>query len=1314
MKRATTWIWAFLILSAVATLTSIDCVPKDRRTTRESAPIVEKESPQQSLRVAFVAFSDSEVAVWRGATKELNFDLRAYRRDEFLNAPLEECDLVILRAIGWVPTDEERDRAARLLEQTRCVGYTQTLDFAREVTNIESELVAPLYEYFSFSCEENARLGAAYMVEHFGGQEVRHLCYLSGAKRGETLEGGEPIAAPNAGFFYRGSAINETFEAFEARRLAEGRATSEDSPRIALFGDFLDPFKEMDRGPVDELISKLEARGFNVYPIYKVQHNRDLLRACRPDLCVYFPRGRVFSEGDAASLFAELDSPVLTAILLSASEEEWRTEPIGATGSYFSLATALPELDGAIEPIAIGTKDPNEDGLVVRRALSERIDALVDRCARWSALRRKTNSDKRLAIFYYKSPGATALTAQSLEVVDSLYNLLVRLRDEGYELGESFPKSSDALRIILEKQGRTIGQWELGAFSQFVVEAKPEIIPALRYRRWFEEFVPARARAEIVATWGAPPGEFMTADRNAEYGVVLPRVEFGNVVLIPQPTTDVLVDAPYSQQGNEFDAVHGTDKAPPHFYLAAYLWAREGFHADAIMHFGTHGSLEFTRGKTAFMTESCYPDLLIGNVPHVYLYSINNIGEAFLAKRRARATLVSHLTPPFAQSGLYGDLELLDEKTHEYKESDEPLLKTEYARSITELTLSSGLIDDLLTDSAFAEYATEGARQAALEKDAVFSDEQINVLHALLHRYEGATTTDGLHVLGRPWTDEQIANTSAESRIDAKEAARRLRQSFSDELERLVAALNGRFIPPSTGGDFLHNPDAAPTGRNLAGLDVQKLPTPEAERIAARLTDELLATYRRSHGDVFPRRVACTLWGGESTRTQGVGIAQVLYFMGARIERDSRGNALGIELIPSEELGRPRIDVLVQTSGQFRDSFGAKIELIDQAVQLVASSAEDEPFDNYVRTNAQKVAARLVTEQGLDASTASELSTARVFGATNALSYGTGIMRLVERGDMWTDESEVADRYIANMSGVYRNAQYWGKPTLGLLEYNLDGLDLAVQTRSSNVWGPVKLDHIYEFATLAAAARSKTGRDPEIWFDDLRDPTNARVESARTATREELRTTLWNPRYLQGLQREGASAAASVAKTTRNLFGWSVAQPGTIDSAVWEETKAVLVDDVHGIGTREWFEEKNPGALQDLTAIMLETIRKGYWRATEETQRQLATLHAELTTKYGPSGSYESTGNKELRRFVAGLTHDELATEYKSKLNEALEAPSELVDGLTLSEVVEDALVNGEIETQYEVDWTLAALALVVALGTFLSGVWFPSGNGDN
>ena len=1287
--------------------------------TSENA--VGEEKTRRTFKVAFVGWSDADFARWRSTTAGTNFEMEAVKREAFASTDFSSCDVVLIRAIGWTPTDAEREKLAEISAQNvATLAFPATLDAAREATNVSPELAAAFYEYLTFPCEENVRSGAAFLAKKFGGLERSEIFYWEDVEKNavkkETTYGAasrpafdvaSPKEAPPFGYFYRGPQIDETLEAFQARRDADGRSLPPNSPKIALFGAFLEPFKAEERGPQDELIAKLEARGFDVYPIYNLKNNKNLLLDVKPDLAIYFPRGRALPDGAAVDVFKSLNCPVLSAVCLSVSEAEYRSQPVGATGSYYALTTALPELDGVVEPLAIATKDADEKGFVARRALSERIDALVERCAGWIELRRKSNAEKRLAIFFYKAPGGSALTAQSLEVVPSLYNTLTRLRDEGFDLGADFPQTLEEFRLRVEREGRTVGQWNLGDFEKFVEEARPEFVAENLYKKWFNDNLMKDVRRRVVDVWGAAPGDYMTRDVGDEFGILIPRLRFGNVALIPQPSTAVLKDAPYSKNDNDFDAVHGTDKAPPHFYWAAYFWALHGFAADALVHFGTHGSLEFTPGKSAFTTENCFSDALIGDKPHLYLYSINNIGEAFLAKRRARATIVSHLTPPFTQSELYGDLQEIGAKLREYLETSDSALKSETASTLVAAVFRSNLLDDLLDEPAFRAFADAEFRAEFERSGRVFDEAQVETLHRVLHRYEDASVADGLHVVGRPWTDEQVAQTAAQTTLAKDDAEKRLRDSFDDELNRFVDGLCGRFIPPSTGGDFLVNPDAAPTGRNLAGLDVQKLPTPEAERLAAKLTDEILENHRAANGGAWPRRVACVLWGGESIRTRGLGVAQVFYLLGVRVKYDSRGNAAELELIPSSELGRPRIDVLVQTSGQFRDAFGAKIEAIDRAVRL-AAEAEDDAFPNFVRENVAKIAERLVRENGTQPEEAEELATARVFGSTNALSYGTGIMRLVERGDLWNDETEVADRYLANMSGVYRNASRWGTPVKGLLEFNLDGVEAMLQTRSSNVWGPAKLDHVYEFATLATAVRTKTGRDPQIWFDDLRSPTNPRVETARAALREELRTTLWNPKYLKGLQREGASAAASTAKTVRNLYGWNVAQPETIDASVWEETTAVFVDDARNLGIREWFETQNPAALQDMTAVMLETVRKGYWDAAPETVEKIAKLHAELVAKHGASGSYETTGNKKLIEFIGTLPLGEAGDAYRAEIERATTPPqAPQIQGLALTKIDENAGKTPESDatsTDAATERRRAVLVFAVLFGIVAAG----------
>ncbi|MBR4976198.1 MAG: cobaltochelatase subunit CobN, partial [Thermoguttaceae bacterium] len=803
-------------------------------TVEKSA--VDEEKERRTFKVAFVGWSDADFARWRSATEGTNFAPQAVKREAFASTDFTDCEAVLIRAIGWNPTDAEREKLAEISAQNiATIGFPSTLDAARAATNVAPELADAFYEYLKFPCEENVRSGAAFLAKNFGGLERSEIFYWEDvakvAKEEKTTDGAAsrpafeiapPKEAPPFGYFYWGPQIDETLEAFQKRRDADGRNLPPNAPKIALFGSFLTPFQPEERGPQDELIAKLEARGFDVYPIHNLKKNKNLLLDVKPDLAIYFPRGRVLPNDEAVDVFKSLNCPVLSAVCLSVSEAEYRSQPVGATGSYYALTTALPELDGVIEATAIATKDADENGFVARRALSERIDALVERCAGWVDLRRKSNADKRLAIFFYKAPGGSALTAQSLEVVPSLFNTLTRLRDEGFDLGADFPQTIEEFRVRIEREGRTVGQWNLGDFERFVEEARPEFIPENVYRKWFNDNLTEDVRRRVVDVWGAAPGDYMTRDVGDVFGILVPRLQFGNVALIPQPSTAVLEDAPYSKNDNDFDAVHGTDKAPPHFYWAAYFWALHGFAADALVHFGTHGSLEFTPGKSAFTTENCFPDALVGDKPHLYLYSINNIGEAFLAKRRARATIVSHLTPPFTQSELYGDLKAVDAKLHEYLETSDSALKSETAAALVAAVLRSNLLDDLLDEPAFRAFADAEFRAEFERSGRAFDEAQVETLHQVLHRYEDASVADGLHVVGRPWTDEQVAQTAAQTTPAKDDAEKRLRDSFDAELNRFVDGLCGRYSPPSTGGDFLVNPDAAPTGRNLAGLDVQK------------------------------------------------------------------------------------------------------------------------------------------------------------------------------------------------------------------------------------------------------------------------------------------------------------------------------------------------------------------------------------------------------------------------------------------------------------------------------------------------------------
>ena len=1197
------------------------------------------------LHVALVGFFATDELVYDEAGKTLGVRVDSFSRSDFFSTEPEtkKFDVVIVRTMGM--TAEEAAILGRLTQCDVVVPYPHTFELVAPYAKIPEGVTSEQIDsYLSIPTVKNA---------------TSLLTLFKRVATGEDLTLPPPEELPESGYFYRGSDVNSTFD--EWLRRPDIPELPEDAPRVALVGPFLNPYKSADSQPLEALVTAFARRGIRAVPVYGFRAAPELLDAVAPSLVVAFPLGRLLPDELAPETFRRLDVPVMIAISLSVSRKTWESQPSGMTATYQNLAVALPELDGAVAPTPVSSLEKDSDGREVRTAIDDRIERLVDRARRWIALRSKSNAEKRLAIFYRRGPGASAITAQSLDSVPSLYNTLVALRAEGYDLGADFPETEEEFAQTLDRRGRMIGQWAPGAFQTFLDEGNPERVATSDYQEWLNRDISVSARQETVKIWGAAPGRVFTG-QTEEGGsfIAVSRVRFGNVVLLPQPSTAIVDDDP---KASDFNSVHGTNKAPPHFYQAAYLWAREGFKADAIVHFGTHGSLEFTRGKSLMLTENDWPDALIGATPNVYLYSVNNVGEALLAKRRIYATLVSHTTPPFINAPPTDENVALDATLDAFDATQDEDVRRELIVEIEKRAQESGLTlyEPTAHDAHDHDHDEEDEHESDDERRVEFYREQ-------LRRLTETSVSDGLHVIGRPWTEEQLAATA--DAVGTPDALDQLRESTSGlELQRLIAALEGRFIPPSTGGDPLVNPDSLPTGRNIAGTNIEQTPDATTFRVGVRLTDELIESFEKTNGRA-PRRVAITLWGGEYVRTRGLTVAQALWAMGVRPVYDKRGSLRDLEIVPSEELGRPRIDILVQTSGQFRDAAPSRIELLDRAARMVAA-LDDEPQPNYVREHARSTAQTLM-KNGYVPEEASELSTARIFGAPRALNYGTGIRGLVERSDKWETAGEIADQYLLNMGGIYRNAQVWGVPIPGLLEANLEGTDVVLQSRSSNVWGPVKLDHLYEFGSISAVVREKTGNEPAFLLSDARRPKEVRAQTLDEAIRDELQTTFWNRRWLEGvLREEGGGGAATLAKATQNLFGWSaVGAKGLVDDATWRRTVETFVDDRLNLGTREYFEKTNPAALAETTAVALDAARKAFWSPTPEELTKLATTHAETVKKFGASCSYNVCGNAKLRDFIAANLSDSAAQEYRDALDQAIRDPGDAaqVEGIALVE----------------------------------------------
>ena len=522
-----------------------------------------------------------------------------------------------------------------------------------------------------------------------------------------------------------------------------------------------------------------------------------------------------------------------------------------------------------------------------------------------------------------------------------------------------------------------------------------------------------------------------------------------------------------------------------------------------------------------------------------------------------------------------------------------------------------------------------------------------------------------------------------------------LLESPERELTSMVNALNGGYTQPSPGGDPIANPNTLPTGRNLFAINAEETPSESAWEKGKQLADNTIEMYRRRHNDSVPRKVSYTLWSGEFIETGGATIAQVLYMLGVEPVRDTFGRVTDLRLIPSAELGRPRIDVVVQTSGQLRDIAASRLFLINRAVEMAANAREDQ-FENQVAAGVVE-AERVLIEKGLTPKEAREMSTFRVFGGVNG-NYGTGIQSMVQSGDRWESEEEIADVYLNNMGAFYGSEKNWETVRQFALEAALTRTDAVIQPRQSNTWGALSLDHVYEFmGGMNLAVRNVTGKDPDAYLSDYRNRNNARMQEVKEAIGIESRTTIFNPAYIKEKMKGEAGAANTFAEIVQNTYGWNVMKPQAVDKEMWNEIYDVYVKDKFNLGVQGYFEKQNPAALEEMTAVMMETIRKGMWQASGQQIADIAKLHTDLVNKYKPSCSGFVCDNAKLRQFIASKMDAQTASRYKENISQIREvAASKEQKGMVMKK--EEMNTVGTEQQTNTVSNTVVCVVVVAAV----------------
>ena len=1450
-----------------------------------------------------------------------------------------------------------------------------------DVTNLKGETLDNVTDYFRYGGTANYTNLLTYVRKEMDGK----TWFV------DTPE--EPKSIPRDVFIHlEESAIFEDFDAYNSYLTVEGIHKS-GQPKIALLTSVPGPFNA-NRDHVDDLIRMLESRQLNVYTISAATKRLEFLKQVNPDLVILMPHGRLTlgQENEAIGWLKEKNIPLLTPLSVFQPFNDWVDDPQGFAGPLLSMSVVLPEIDGGINPYAIIAQYEDDQGYMSFQTMPDRLEKFGDMVEKWLMLKAKSNKDKKVAIYYFKGPGLNAMVAANMEVVPSIYNTLVKLKEEGYTV-ENLPASADELWEMIKLQGSVLGPYAKGAFDDFLQNGNPALVETSLYEQWVAKDLKEESYQLVKDKFGDAPGEYLSTSKGGKDYIAVARLQFGNVVLLPQPLAGL--------GENTFQIVHGTKAAPPHPYIASYLWMRNKFQADAVIHWGTHGSLEFTPGKQVALSGYDWSDALIGIIPHFYIYTISNVGEGIIAKRRSYATTLSYLTPPFMESEVTGDLKKLSDKLTAFVGA-KGAVREQYRKSIGQLVLQLDLHTDLRLDDT-----------------GNYNDETIFNLSNHVEEVRNSKVTGGLYTIGEAYPDEQKDNTATlmaldpiayslssldklkgkvsqkqldnqvyfdqhyrnraktaiarmtvkgsapedvlaglvdPSELDVARAWRKRTRGMSDadivrgfigmgdakakkgrphghgkkkpagptdqeiaELKRLVIAispfpervdfiedlksdkqfkqssgildpqtlekakkvakaipamakaleigqqpdvfallkmmqkeplrrmtfelledeslseqvalekaraeketiaqltapgyisslqlvteskrietasrtqleahlsrlkmylsqwklidqqrpdalspywsedsfegdmkgtvdkvelallaaerkeeefatavlsieravrlvgkyrtnlvsstqaelqavltgLNGGYITPSSGGDPITNPATVPTGRNLFSIDAEKTPSPEAWNVGKSLAKTLLLTHYEKHG-AYPKKVSFTLWPGDFIDTEGAMIAQIFNLLGVEPVRDPFSRVTDVKLIPIEALGRPRIDVVLQTAGQFRDLAASRMFLINKAVKMAAEA--DDSGDNYVKAGVL-AAEVFMKEKGLSPKQARAWSTQRVFGGVNG-NYGTKIMEMVEKGDRWENEEEVAKTYINNMGAIYDEGENWGAFKAGVFEAALQNTEIVVQPRESNTWGGLSLDHVYEFmGGLSMAVRSVTGNDPDAYFNDFRNPSKAKVQGLKEALWIEARTTLLNPKYIKEYMKGGATSAETFAETFRNTYGWNVMKPAEIDDALWNNLHDVYVRDELSLNVHDFFERENPYALQEMTAVMLETIRKGYWKASEKQIKELAALHTELIKEHKAGCSGFVCDNAKLKDFISENLSEELLVNYEAALKTVKE-PEASEEGMILEkETIMAASEESQLESDNKSMIVYMVIGLIMLLSVFL------------
>ena len=897
--------------------------------------------------------------------------------------------------------------------------------------------------------------------------------------------------------------------------------------------------------------------------------------------------GPAYNNASAAEeMLARLDVPYIAAHGTEfQSLESWEASPSGLSPVETTMMVAIPELDGAIVPTLFAGRSETAKPADRRDMMPEpeRVAMLTERVAHLVRLRKTKRRERRLGIVLFNFPpnGGAVGTAAHLSVFKSLFNTLRALRDAGYDV--ELPADAEALREqVLEGNAAQLGT-DANVHTRVLADEH------VRREPWLDE---------IEQQWGPAPGRQQSDGTSIH---ILGR-QFGKVFVGIQPA--------FGYEGDPMRLLFESGLAPTHAFSAFYRYLREDFDAHAVLHFGTHGALEFMPGKQSGLSGRCWPDRLIGHLPNFYLYAANNPSEGAIAKRRSGATLISYLTPAVTKAGLYRELIDLQSSIERWRTLDPGA--TRERKSLAAVIHSQAVELELVdADSKWCEKLDDAVSTVAAKLDELRNSLIPHGLHVVGETVDGGTRRDWLAAVAEAsgvesLTEQQFAAIEAgdlgklNGGIDGETWAGLIKVNRElardSELPAIVHALDGGFVRPVPGGDLMRTTDILPTGRNLHSFDPYRMPSRFAMTEGATQADELVQRYVADTGEL-PESIAIVLWGTDNMKTEGGPIAQALRLIGARPRFDAYGRLCGAELVPLDELGRPRIDAIMTLSGIFRDLLPNQTRLLAEAAWL-AASAEDEPVEmNFLRKHA------LQYQQDCECDL--ETAALRVFSNANG-AYGSNVNQLVDSG-AWDDDEKLAEQYSRRKCYAYGRS---GTPQreAELLARSLKDVDLSYQNLESTELGITTIDHYFDtLGGITRAVQRSRGESVEVYIgDQTGDGNTIRTLSEQVAL--ETRARMLNPKWYEGMLEHGYEGVRQIESHVTNTVGWS-ATTGKVAPWIYQQISDTFVLDED---MRRRLASLNPAASAKVANRLLEAQERQYWSPDPETLEALERAGEEL------------------------------------------------------------------------------------------------------